>query len=168
LSFPVCSVDVLYLYRNDKSRLISLPSSIQHCNSVCLKCGQGNLTDAMKSDAKQCLTSTLLEQIRSVVTQNTKCSDHSQIYNICFKCQIHKNNVIVNSIFNPFVIHEHIMHIFHLTLTLFIVFHVCDRQLNYLWMNISKKQPASILHSSFISKKRWKSIKWGAFYLFIA
>ncbi len=51
-------------YRNDKSRLISLPISIQYCNSVCLKSGQGNSADTVKSDAKRCLASALLEQMK--------------------------------------------------------------------------------------------------------
>jgi len=32
---------------------------------VLSKCGQGNSTDAVKSDAKQCLALALLEQIKS-------------------------------------------------------------------------------------------------------
>jgi len=51
-------------YRNDKSQLISLSISTQYCNSVCLKCGQGNSTDTVKNDAKWCFASVLLEQIK--------------------------------------------------------------------------------------------------------
>jgi hypothetical protein len=52
------------VYRNDKSRLISLPISNHNCNSVCLKWGRGNSTDTVESDAKRCLASALLEQIK--------------------------------------------------------------------------------------------------------
>ncbi len=41
-----------------------MPISIQYCNSVCLKSGQGSSTNAVKSDAKWCLASALLKQIK--------------------------------------------------------------------------------------------------------
>ncbi len=48
-------------YGNDKSPLISLPISHQLSMS---KCGWGNSTNILKSDAKICLASALLEQIK--------------------------------------------------------------------------------------------------------
>jgi len=68
------------LYRNDKSRLISLPISNQYCNSVCLKVGKETrptLWEVMPSDVWHQLS---WNKQRSVVTQNTKRSDHSRNY----------------------------------------------------------------------------------------
>jgi len=68
-------------YHNDKSRLISLPISNQYCNSVCLKCGLGNSTEAVESDAKRCLASSLLEQIKISCYTEYKVFRPSLIYN---------------------------------------------------------------------------------------
>ncbi len=63
----------------DEPFCLSLSSIV---TSACLKSGQGNSTNAVKSDAKQCLALALLKQIKiSCYTDYTKCLDHSQIYN---------------------------------------------------------------------------------------
>jgi len=69
------------LYRNDKSLLIRLFISIQYCNSVCLNVGQGTRPTLLKVTPSKVCHQLSWNKKRSVVTQNTKCSDHSLNYN---------------------------------------------------------------------------------------
>jgi len=75
-------------YHNEKSRLNGMPISIQYCNSVCLKSGQGSSTNAVKSDAKWCLASALLKQIK------ISCYTEYKVFGPVTNLQYYHGNII--------------------------------------------------------------------------